>query len=95
MKSVLNYFSVVLKSSPVPDHNGPLSKTMSPSTIATVNAKVGPIVEKHDTTNVNKESERGPYLHLIPTQKYQVGKRAAETGVTKTVYRLKKPWFEG
>ena len=58
---------------------------MSPSTIATVNAKVGPIVEKHDTTNVNKESERGPYLHLTPAQKYQVGKRAAETGVTKTL----------
>ena len=37
MKSLLNYFSVVPKSSPVPDPNGPLSKTMSPSTIATVN----------------------------------------------------------
>ena len=85
MKSLLNYFSVVSKSSPVPDPNGPLSKTMSPSTIATVNAKVGPIVEKHDTTNINKESERGPYLHLTPAQKYQVGKRAAETGVTKTL----------
>ena len=58
---------------------------MSPSTIATMNAKVAPIVEKHDTMSVNKESERGPYLHLTPAQKYQVGKRAAETGITKTL----------
>ena len=62
MKSLLNYFSVVLKSSPVPDPNGPLSKTMSPSIIATVNAKVGPIVEKHDTTNVIKESDPSPKI---------------------------------
>ena len=85
MKSLLNYFSVVLKSSNVtnlPDPNGLLSKTISPSTIATVNAQVGFIVEKHDTTSANKESQRGPYLHLTPAQKYQVGK-AAETGVTK------------
>ena len=62
MKSLLNYFSVVPKSSPVPDPNGPLSKTMSPSIIATVNAKVGPIVEKHDTTNVIKESDPSPKI---------------------------------
>ena len=69
-----------------------------------MNAKVGPIVEKHDTTSVNKKSERGLYLHLTPAQKYQVVKEQLKLGLLKLfdimprtilLYRLKKPRFEG
>ena len=69
----------------LPDPNGPLSKTISPSTIAAMNTQVGYIVEKHDTTSANKESERGPYLHLTAAQKYQEQLKLAVTGVTNTL----------
>ena len=87
MKSLINYFSVIPKSSNVrslPNPNDPFSKTISPSTVATVNAQAGSIVEKHDTMSTNKQSERGPYLHLTPAQKSKLAKEH-ETRVTKTL----------
>ena len=34
-------------------------------------------------------SARGPYLHLTPAQKFQIGKKASKYGVTKTLDHYK------
>ena len=65
----------------LPDPNGPLSVTVPSSTIVAVNKKVSSAIER----SVNKDESQGPYLHLTPEQKYRVGKRAAEFGVTNTL----------
>ena len=35
--------------------------------------------------SASRDKSRGPYLHLTAEQKYCVGKRASETGVTNTL----------
>ena len=50
------------------------SGKISPSTITTIKAKVGFSRRRH---HEYKEPQRGPCLHLTPSQKYQVGIRAA------------------
>ena len=58
----------------LPDLNGPLSRVIPPSTIATANEKVCAI------DKIPGAASRAPYLHLTGAQKYQVGKGAA--GIT-------------
>ena len=85
---LLKYLKVIPKSSRdqeypnLPDPTGPLSVKIP---IATVNAKVITAI-KRSTAN----GKRGPYTHLIPEQKYRIGKRAAEFGVTSTLRHYSK-----
>lgn len=87
--SILNYFKIKTKANhpaELPDPNGPLSAAVPSSTIAAVNKRVSSTMEKSAST----DKSRGPYLHLTDEQKYCVGKRASEFGVTNTMrYYLK------
>ena len=89
--SILSYLKVISKSpsdqkhSDLPDPTGPLSEKIPSSTIATVNAKVTSAVERPAGAG-----SRGPYSHLTPEQKYRIGKRAAEFGVTSTLRHYSK-----
>jgi len=67
--------------SELPDLNGPLSSTVPSSTIRAVNKKLSSTMEK----SASRDKSRGPYLHLTAEQKYCVGKRASEAGVTNTL----------
>jgi len=86
--SILNYFKLKAKMnhpvqlrSELPDPNGPLNSTVSLSTIVAVNKKLSSTMQK----SASRDKSRGPYLHLTAKQKYCVGKRASETGVTNTL----------
>ena len=89
--SLLKYLKVIPKLSrdqehpDLPDPTGPLSIKIPSSTIATVNAKVVTAIER-PTAN----GKRGPYTHLTPEEKYRIGKRAAEFGVTSTLHHYSK-----
>ena len=89
--SILNYLKVISKSSSdqehsdLPDPTGPLSEKIPSSTIATVNAKVTSAVERPAGAG-----SRGPYSHLTPEQKYRIGKRATQFGVTSTLRHYSK-----
>ena len=83
MSGILRYFHPVKEPSSseaagLPDPNGPLSKVIPSSTIASANEKVCAI----DKTGA---ASKTPYLHLTAAQKYQVGKRAAEFGMPNTI----------
>ena len=83
--SILNYFKIKTKANhpaELPDPNGPLSAAVPSSTIAAVNKRVSSTMEKSAST----DKSRGPYLHLTDEQKYCVGKRASEFGVTNTMW---------
>ena len=84
MLGILKYFHVVKKPSSsetnLPDLNGPLSRVIPSSTIAAANEKVCAI------DKMPGAASRAPYLHLTGAQKYQVGKRAAEFGITNTLW---------
>ena len=41
-------------------------------------------------TEVLEQSERGPYMKLTSAQRYQIGKQAAELGVTAAIRYFKK-----
>ena len=87
MSGILKYFHVVKKESSstpngetnLPDPSGPLSKVIPSSTIAKVNEKVSSVIEKPAAAS------RGPYFHVTAAQRYQIGKRAAEFGVTNAL----------
>ena len=77
--SILKYFPCVPKpSDDLPDPNGPLSSKLASSAIQQANNHVSPVIER-------QASGRGPYLILTPSQRFQVGKRASEHGVTSTL----------
>ena len=81
--SILMYFHPVKQKPDLPDPSGPLKEKVPPAAIAAANAKV---VESIDEAEVKKKasSTHGNYSFLTPAQKYEVGKRAAEYGVTAT-----------
>ena len=85
---ILKYFQTVKKSSrdQLPDPNGPLntegkvpSSAINSANIA-VQAVLAESSEKSEaTTDCSLGSKsRGPYLHLTPVQKFNIGKRASE-----------------
>ena len=87
--SMLNYFQQVKKFSrdQLPDPNGPLNTEgkVPSSAIASANIAVQAVlVEKSEATTDSSPvpKSRGPYLHLTPAQKFNIGKRASEHGVT-------------
>ena len=73
------------KHSDLPDPMGPLSVKIPFSTIATVNAKIVSAIERPAGAG-----SRGPYSHLTPEQKYCIGKRLAEFGLTSTLRHYSK-----
>ena len=90
--SILQYFkhdsakSNATNSDQLPDPNGWLSSSIPPKAIELANAKVTKV---KDGTSGGTRSR--PYLMLSPAQRYEIGKRAAEHGVTASLrYYAKK-----
>ena len=93
--SILQYFKrvpVKLESASderadeLPEPNGSLSKSVPATAIELVNAEVLKLKDKSTC-----DSRTGPYLMLTPAQRYEVGKRVAERGVTASIrYFAKK-----
>ena len=79
--SILKYFhlSVEETDKKLPDPHGSLCKEVPSSSIEKANASVAPIIERQES------GKRGPYLILTPAQRYGIGRRAAEHGVTATL----------
>ena len=78
--SILKYFQCVPKpSDDLTDPNGPLSLKLLSSAIQQANNHVSPVIEKQASGG------KGLYLILTPLQRFQVGKRALEHGVTSTL----------
>jgi len=81
MDDILKYFKPVPTSSPsspsLPDPDGPLSRKIPAKAIELVNVK--------DMEATKARRGCSPYLYLTPGQQYEVGKRAAEHGVTATL----------
>ena len=95
--SILNYFQRVKKYSrdQLPDPNGPLNTEgkVPSSAIASANIAVQAVlVEKSEATTDSSSvpKSRGPYLHLTPAQKFNIGKKASEHGVTNTLRYYKR-----
>ena len=80
--SILKYFRQDVDGSAtnkLPDPHGSLSKEVPSSAIERANTSVMPIIEHLES------GKRGKYLILTPAQRYKIGRRAAEHGVTATL----------
>ena len=88
--SILKYMRPVKRKQDLPDPSGPLSELIPLTAIASANAKVLEALEEGEEV---KKKPRGPYSSLTPAQKYEIGKRAAEHGVTASIrfYKNKYP----
>ena len=83
-KSETDNSSSIVSEVQLPDPHGPLSNKVPSEAIAMSNATITEtIMESKEAATTKKK--RGPYLHLTPAQRFQVGKRAAECGVTNTL----------
>ena len=93
--ALYKYFAPAKPSLPKPD--GPLSAVVPSSSIAAAKKEVTKVLEEELDT---PKSARGEYEHFTPEEKAQIGKRAAEHGVTATfpkysqVVRLKRVPYE-
>ena len=65
----------------LPDPHGQLSTKVPPEATVSANANVKEVVIKNEVS----QKKRGPYLHLTPVQRFKVGQRASEFGVTSTL----------
>ena len=86
---ILKYFnltSVTSSTSPtLPDPDGPLSEKVPAKAIKLANA------ELEQQSKETPRGRRSPYTILTPAQRYEVGKRASEHGVTASLrYFFKK-----
>ena len=98
--SILKYFQPINKKSPrdqLPDPNGPLNtdRKVPSSAIASANIAVQAVLESSETSEAASDSSlgsksRGPYLHLTPAQKFNIGRRASEHGVTNALRYYRK-----
>ena len=88
--SILQYFKRVPvklesasdeRANELPEPNGSLSKSVPATAIELANAEVLKLKDKS-----TRDSRTGPYLMLTPAQRYEVGKRAAEHGVTASIH---------
>lgn len=71
------------------DPSGPLSEQIPVTAIASANVKV---LEALQGNEEKKKRSRGLYLSLTPAQKYEIGKRAAEHGVTASIWYFNKKY---
>ena len=69
----------------MPDPSEPLSKVVSSSAVASCNAEVSREL-KQTKWPVTKQC----YMKLTPAQRYEVGKKGAEMGVTSAIRYYKK-----
>lgn len=94
MSGILKYFRPVEKPprEQLPDPHGPLNTDgkVPSSAIASANIAVRAVqAEASDKSSAGTNS-RGHYLYLTPVQKFNIGKRASEHGVTSTLCYYKK-----
>ena len=92
MSGILKYFRPVKNQSPresLPNPHGPLNTDgrVPSSAIASANIAVEAVlVETPDATDSSSGAKsRGRYQHLTPAQKFKIGKRASELGVTNAL----------
>ena len=90
---ILKYFHPIKKDSPeedkeLPNPSRPLSKIIPSSSIASCNAEVTKVL-KQAKWSVSKSG----YTKLTPAQRYKIGTKGAEIGVTAAVryYKNKFP----
>ena len=75
------------------DPKGPLTKVLLSSAIKMVNDDVAKVYQKTSSSPDEPISnKRGKYLTLIPAQRFEVGKRAAEHGVTSALMYFQKKY---
>ena len=97
---LLQYFKLKNQKEPLPsylpDPNGPLSQKVPSSGIASANTCVSklPFVDSDtgEGSSTTTPATHGPYAVLTPTQKFEIGKRAAENGTTAAI-RYYGGWF--
>jgi len=87
--SILKYVRPLKQKSDLPDPVGPLSEKVPSSAISAASKK---FIKALDDAQESKKRSRGPYLSLTPAQKYEVGKRAAEHGVTASMHYFAKKY---
>ena len=80
MMSILKCFRPLREKPDLPDLSGPLRETVPPTAIVAANTKVNEAELKKSASRAH-----GTYSFLTPAQKYEVGKRAAEYGITATI----------
>ena len=85
--ALLKYFK---KASVLPNANGPLSTSVPPSTIVSVNKDVKPLLDGQPSDS----NGRGKYLVYTEEEKLKIAKRAAEMGVTNTIRHFKKDFSD-
>ena len=90
-QGILKYFSLKKDHSEdkkLPDPSGPLSKVIPSSSIASCNAEVTKVLklQAKPASRVAKKC----YTKLTPVQRYEIGKRGAEMGVTAAIRYFKK-----
>ena len=81
---ILKYFSIVDKRKRLPDPAGPLSRTIPSSSIAACNKEVEAVLE-----NGRHSGVKGPYCKLTPSQRWEVGKKAAIFGIASAIHYYK------
>ena len=90
--SILKYFKcvpVLIQDEGLPEPSSSLSNVVPPKAIEMANAEVVKVKNK-----APRSSRSVPYLILTPAQRYEVGKRAAEHGVTAALRYFAKKYPE-
>ena len=86
--SILRYVRPLKQKSDLPNPLGPLSEKVLSFAISAANKNV---IKALNDAQERKKRSREPYLSLTSAQKYEIGKRAAEHGVTSSIrYFAKK-----
>ena len=88
--ALLKYFLV--KSTSLPDPNGPLSSTVKSQTIKSANRKVSALFASEYSSKHDSRPSRGLYLKFSPEQKAQVAWYAIESGNKRAIVRNSKQW---
>ena len=70
----------------LPDPSQPLSKVIPSSSISRCNAEVSKVIKEVKGSAVTRNS----YTKLTPAQRYEIGKKEAEMGVTAAIQYYKK-----
>lgn len=77
--------------STLPHPNGPLSRRLPPSTISFVNKEINSLLENSKSSS---PTTRGSYCVYTDDEKFLIGKRAAEMGVTSTIRHFKEKFSD-
>ena len=85
----LKYVPVPIQDEGLPEPSSSLSNVVPPKAIEMANAEVVKVKNK-----ARRGSRSVPYLILTPAQRYEVGKRAAEHGVTAALRYFAKKYPE-